>query len=133
LASGRRILRWIVAALFLLDGVLHVALAPFFVRIVPPWVPEPTAVVWATGVAAFAGGAGLLSPRLRRAAGVGLALYCAGVYPANLHHAAADIGGWGWGYHGPRLLLQPVIAWACLWCAEVIDWPFAGRREAARR
>jgi uncharacterized membrane protein len=120
--------RWFLALLFMLDGVLHWAFAGLFQAIVPPWVPQPHAIVLATGVAAFAGGAGLLIPRLRRAAGIGLALYCVAVYPANVHHALAPVGDLTWSYHGPRLLLQPVFVWACLWAGEVLDWPFASAR-----
>lgn len=128
----RKAVRWLLAAIFMIDGVLHYAFADLFATIVPPWVPEPRTVVIATGIAAFAGGAGLLVPPLQRAAGIGLALYCLGVYPANIHHALAPVGDWGWGYHAPRLLLQPVFVWACLWASGVTDWPFANAREAAR-
>lgn len=120
--------RRFLAALFIIDGVLHVASPAPFVAIVPPWAPEPALVVFLTGVAAFLGGAGLLVPRLQRAAAIALALYSVAVFPANLHHAMADIGHWGWYYHAPRLLLQPVLVWACLWAGEIVDWPFASAR-----
>ena len=72
-------------------------------------------------------------PRLRQAAGVGLALYSICVFPANVQHAMLDLAlahpVLGWAYHGPRLLFQPVILWGCLWAGQVIDWPF--RRQAA--
>lgn len=129
----RRAVRWFLAAAFLLDGVLHWLFPAVFAAIVPPWVPAPMLVVLATGAAAFAGGAGLLVAPLRRAAGIGLAAYCAAVWPANIHHALADIGQFGWPYHAVRLPLQPVIAWACLWSGDVIDWPFAGAGQAATR
>ena len=85
-----------------------------------------------TGVAELLGAAGLLIPQLRKAAGVGLALYALCVWPANVKHAldALEPGGGlplSWLYHGPRLLLQPVIIWACLWVGEVTDWPFCSR------
>ena len=125
---GRRGLRYFLAAAFLLDGVAHALYPAPFIAITPPWVPDPALAVLATGIAAFAGGLGLLIPRVRRWAGIGLALYCVGVYPANVHHALAHVAfngtALGWGYHGPRLLLQPVITWACLWAAGVIAWPF---------
>jgi uncharacterized membrane protein len=128
----RRGVRYTLAAVFLLDGVLHVAFPAPFIGITPPWVPDPALAVLATGIAAFAGGLGLLIPRTRRWAGMGLALYCVAVYPANVHHALAHVAlqgkTLGWGYHGPRLLLQPVFTWACLWAAGVIDWPFRRTR-----
>ena len=70
-------------------------------------------------------------PRLRRAAGIGLAAYAVCVYPANINHAvnAIALGGvqLGWWYHGPRLLLQPVLVWLALWVGHVTDWPFAAK------
>lgn len=128
----RRGVRYLLAAVFLLDGVLHALYPAPFVAITPDWVPAPDRVVLLTGIAAFAGGLGLLLPQWRRAAGIGLALYCVAVYPANVHHALAHVAfqgkALGWGYHGPRLLLQPLFVWACLWAAGVIDWPFRRAR-----
>jgi uncharacterized membrane protein len=69
----------------------------------------------------------LLVPRLRRAAGIGLALYAVCVFPANIKHALDQvaIGGTtlGWWYHGPRLAFQPVIVWSALWASHAITWP----------
>ena len=125
----RRGVRVALAAVFLVDGVLHTLYPAPFVAITPDWVPAPLQVVWLTGALAFAGGIGLLIARVRRLAGMGLALYSVAVYPANVHHALAHLtlGGHvaGWAYHGPRLLLQPVFVWACLWTAGVIEWPFS--------
>lgn len=76
-----------------------------------------------------------MAPRLRRAAGIGLALYAVCVFPANIQHVLDSLGRpdaplSGWRYHGPRLMLQPVIVWWALWAGEVIDWPFV--RGASR-
>lgn len=105
------------------------------VPIVPDWVPRPRDVVLLTGVCELAGAVGLLVPRLRRFAGVMLALYAACVWPANVKHAleGIEIAGLpsGWWYHGPRLALQPVLIWSALWGTGVIRWPFRRHREAA--
>jgi uncharacterized membrane protein len=97
-------------------------------------VPFAPTVILFTGVAEIAGAVGLILPRLRRAAGIGLALYAVLVFPANIQHAIMDLGladpDLGWAYHGPRLVFQPVIVWWALWVGEVIDWPFR-RRQAA--
>jgi hypothetical protein len=34
----------------------------------------------------------------------------------------------GWWYHGPRLIMQPMLVWWALFCAEVIDWPWRKHR-----
>jgi uncharacterized membrane protein len=124
----RPALRWLLVLAFLTAGYFHIASPAPFVRITPAWVPHPHETVIATGICELLGAAGLLAPRLRRFAGVMLALYAVCVFPANIQHAIlfAEHGtGWaGWLYHGPRLLFQPVIVWWCLIAGEVIDWPF---------
>lgn len=112
-------------------GIAHLRSPGGFIAITPGWVPFPATVIFLTGLAELAGAAGLMVPALRKAAGIGLALYALCVWPANINHAFNDIaiGGvhLGWAYHGPRLALQPVIIWWALWAAHVIDWPFARR------
>jgi uncharacterized membrane protein len=53
----------------------------------PPYVPAHTALVYASGVAEIAGGAGLMAPRHRRLAGWWLIATLVAVFPANLHMA----------------------------------------------
>jgi uncharacterized membrane protein len=57
-----------------------------------------------------------------------LALYAVFVFPANIKHAVEGIRlppvPDSWWYHGPRLLMQPVLVWWALFCAGVIDWPW---------
>ena len=116
--------RLLLAALYLVAGMAHLAMPEPFLRITPDWVPAPALVIAATGVAEIAGAAGLMIPRLRAAAGIGLALYAVAVFPANIQHAVTDLGhgtGLPWAYHAPRLYAQPfIMAWA-LWAGGV--WP----------
>jgi len=127
----RTVARAILAAAFFAAGVLHLLTPGPFLGITPAWVPWPAEVIRLTGVAELFGAVGLYSPRLRRAAGMGLALYAVCVFPANIKHAIDDLGAaqpvLGWVYHGPRLLFQPVIVWWSLWAGAVIDWPFRRR------
>ena len=105
-------------------GLIHLFAPHSFLPIMPPKVPFPREVVIATGVAEILGGLGLLLPRTRKAAAMGLALYAIGVYPANVHHALArkrvpplpD----SWWYHGPRLALQPAFVWWALFAGGLI-------------
>jgi uncharacterized membrane protein len=128
---ARRLARWALALGFGAAGVLHLTSPEPFLAITPDWVPAPEQVIRWTGVAELAGAAGVLTRRFRKAAGVGLALYAVCVFPANVKHAleGVAIGGTtlGWGYHGPRLLLQPVIVWWALWASGVVEWPFRRR------
>ena len=126
-------MRWIMAGFYTLAGVAHLTLTDKFLPIVPDWVPFPHAVVLATGLCEIAGSIALLSTRLRRLAGLMLALYAVCVFPANIKHAIAGIHlppvPDSWWYHGPRLALQPVLVWWALFCAGVIDWPWRAKPD----
>lgn len=133
----RAIGRWALATLYLVAAGFHLARPGPFVGVLPPWVPWPEAVVLWTGLAEGAGAVGLVqpwSPRLRRAAAIGLALYAVCVFPANVQHMLLDLarpdGGLGLGYHVPRLMAQPLLVWLALWSGRATDWPFT---PAARR
>lgn len=133
----RLILRWVLGLAYLAAGIIHLRSPRGFIAITPHWVPDIPLVIALTGIAEIAGAVALLLvPGLRRAAGIGLALYAICVFPANINQAIYNIplGGehFGWWYHGPRLLFQPVLVWWALWAGDVIDWPFARRAVATR-
>jgi uncharacterized membrane protein len=124
----RKIFRILIALIYLVAGIAHLRAPGGFLQITPSWVPFPGPTVALTGIAEIAGAVGLMIPRFRYAAGVGLALYALCVWPANINHALNDIAIGGrdlsWWYHGPRLVFQPVIIWLALWVGHVTDWPF---------
>ena len=129
-------LRWLLAAFYAFAGYMHIASPDGFLQIMPPWVPMPEAVVFWTGVAELLGAAALIQPwsaQLRRAGGIGLALYAVCVWPANIHHFALDMarpdGGLGLGYHVPRMFAQPVFIWLALWVGGVTNWPLRRARK----
>lgn len=129
--TGRRRLRYGLAALYAFIGVVHLVATDAMLPLMPDWVPQPRLVILATGLCEIAGAVGLLTGRFRRAAALGLALYAVCVYPANLKHAFDHVAIAGipdsWWYHGPRLAFQPVFVWAALWAGGVIDWPVRRR------
>lgn len=134
LTRTRTAIRILLAVAFLAAGGLHLVVPGPFLAITPDWVPEPEAVIRLTGVAEIAGAIGLMTRRFRVAAGIGLALYAVGVFPANIRHAFdpdVSLPTLGWAYHGPRLLLQPVIVWLCLWASGAIDWPFRSETKSS--
>lgn len=124
----RTALRLLLAAAYLAAGILHVLVPRPFLGITPAWVPYPATVILFTGLCEIAGSVGLMIPRVRWWAGVGLAAYAVCVYPANVKHALDYIehgkGGLDLRYHVPRLLFQPVIVWWALFVGGVIDWPW---------
>ena len=72
---------------FIFAGVMHFIIPRTYRRIMPPYVPAPMAMVYASGVAEAAGGAGLLVASQRRRAGWWLIATLLAVFPANLHMA----------------------------------------------
>ncbi len=131
---ARPIIRWMLAVVYLVAGVLHLITPQPFLTITPDWVPFPATVVIVTGLAEIAGAAGLVQPfwrELQRAAAVGLAAYAVCVFPANINHFAMDMarsdGGLGLAYHVPRMFAQPIVVWLTLWAGQVTDWPFSRR------
>ena len=75
----------IVFTWFMFGGITHFTDPDFFVAIVPPYVPWPLAVVYVSGVFEIAGAIGILIPRLRPVAGLGLFILTLCVTPANIH------------------------------------------------
>ena len=72
---------------FVVAGILHFVIPRTYRRIMPPYVPAPMAMVYASGVAEAAGGAGLMVASQRRRAGWWLIATLIAVFPANLHMA----------------------------------------------
>jgi uncharacterized membrane protein len=87
----------VVAALAMIGvGLDHFAQPDFFVRIVPRVLPAPLLLVQVSGLFEVLGGAGLLvpSPRVRRAAGIGLVCLYVAVFPANVNMVIhPELGG----------------------------------------
>jgi uncharacterized membrane protein len=80
-------LRKLAGPFFVFAGVMHFVIPRTYRKIVPPYVPAPKAMVYASGVAEIAGGAGLMVARRRRLAGWWLIATMIAVFPANLHMA----------------------------------------------
>ena len=69
---------------FVVGGIFHFAATDLEMSIVPPYIPWPRAAVLASGAFELLGAAGMLIPRVRRAAGIGLFLLTIAVTPANI-------------------------------------------------
>lgn len=80
--------RLLLGAAFIGAGVNHFVMPRAYEAIVPPGLPggAKRAVV-ISGVAEIAGGAGVLTPRTQRVAGLGLIALLVAVFPANLYMA----------------------------------------------
>ncbi len=111
----RKGMRFLAAFGFIGAGANHFQNLAFYERIIPPGFPSPRALVVISGLAEISGGVGLLIPRLRRPAGIGLIALLIAVFPANIYMAIdpnrSGIGFPRWALW-TRLPLQGVmIAW----------------------
>ena len=76
-----------LAAFFLLAGSLHFLRPRLYVAIVPDALPHKREIVFASGVAEMAGGAGVLPARTRRLAAWWLIATLIAIFPANVNMA----------------------------------------------
>jgi uncharacterized membrane protein len=108
--------RTLLGAFFVGAGVNHFLIPRTYTAIVPPSMQDQAdRLVAISGVAEIAGGVGVLLPRTRRLAGLGLIALLAAVFPANLYMARSPerfrrIPRWAL---YARLPLQPLMMrWA---------------------
>jgi uncharacterized membrane protein len=124
LRSRRAKMRLALAAMLGLTSTSHFTNTEAFLQMIPALLPLRREAVYLSGLAEAAGAVGLLVPRLRRPAGLGVAALLVAVFPANVYVAATDTplagslgfpggGLWSW----IRLLLQPAMIWAALWAS----------------
>jgi uncharacterized membrane protein len=114
--SGRTS-RLLLAGIFVFAGMMHFIIPASYVSIMPPWLPWHRGLVYLSGVLEIAGGVGLLVPRTRRAAGIGLILLLIAVWPANLQMVlnarAVGVPSWHEALLWLRLPLQLLLmVWA---------------------
>jgi len=76
-----------LGAFFLFAGAMHFLKPRPYVAIVPDALPRKREIVFASGVAELAGGAGVLVPRTRRLAGWWLIATLLAIFPANVNMA----------------------------------------------
>jgi uncharacterized membrane protein len=79
--------RAILGGFFLLAGLLHFLRPRTYESIMPDELPAHRELVYASGVAEMLGGAGVLSGRTARPAGLWLVATMLGVFPANVNMA----------------------------------------------
>ena len=102
--------------------MLHFIKTNLYMRVVPPWIPHPEAMVLVSGAFEILGGLGLLMPQMRWAASRGLIALLVAVFPANIY-MATDPAGAGILTVPPvllwaRLPLQLLLVWWLVWCTR---------------
>jgi uncharacterized membrane protein len=117
-STAKQALLWVMAAFYVVAGVLHFVATDAYLPLMPPWLPAHRALILLSGVAEVVLGVLVLVPATRRLAAWGIVLLLLAVFPANLHVAIHDVplfgateglGIWNW----VRLPLQAVLMlWA---------------------
>jgi uncharacterized membrane protein len=105
-----------LALLFIFTASGHFLQTDPMAQMLPPWVPAPGALVYATGVLELAIAIALIFPETRRAAGWMAAAAIVLFFPANIYAAMnyVPMGGHAWGpvYLALRAPLQiAILAW----------------------
>lgn len=123
----RELSRVLLAIAFVIAGANHFFDPATYLSMMPPWLPAPEWMNWISGAAEIAGGIGILIPRLRNAAAIGLILLLIAIFPANLHIA---LNGWA-GMEIPHWILIArlpfqllFIAWVFFSCSGLRPYPY---------
>jgi uncharacterized membrane protein len=107
--------RILLAVFFVFAGVMHFLKPRAYLAIMPPYIPEPLAMVYISGACEIMGGLAVLVPALRVWAGYGLVALLIAVFPANIHMALNNVQPKGWSLPAwvlwARLPLQGVLIW----------------------
>lgn len=105
----------ILAATFIVAGHLHLLRPDIYRPVMPAWLPAPDTLILVSGVAEILGGVGLLVPRTRRSASIGLILLLIAVFPANIEmlrsYQSRGVPWWVEVLLWLRLPLQALLIW----------------------
>jgi uncharacterized membrane protein len=75
---------FLLAALFIIGGILHFVMPGKYEGIIPFWIPDHPFIVGLSGIAEILGGVGLLLPLTRTVASWCLIVLLVAVFPANI-------------------------------------------------
>lgn len=131
MSTGKKIGLTVVFLFFLFGGVGHFVATDFFVKIVPPYIPEPRLVVLLSGVVELGLAFGLFSAALRPKVGLALMALICGVSLANIHMSMnpqlfPEVPEWALTL---RLVLQLGLLWLVWWSTDAKS-VFSGRKPA---
>lgn len=77
---------YLMAGLYVLAGINHFIMPNIYLKITPPWVPQPEKINGLVGLAEIVLGILLLFPETRSPAAWGIILLLIAVFPANFYH-----------------------------------------------
>ena len=118
MSTTKRVLLYVMAAFYVVAGVVHFVNPDFYMPMMPPYLPWHRELVYVSGLAEIVLGLAVLVTPARSIAAWGIILLLIAIFPANLHIALYNVpiggateggGVWNW----VRLPLQALlIAWA---------------------
>ncbi len=114
-ASRLSLSRILIALLFCGMGVLHFAKPEPFLKVMPPLFPAPYALILISGVFELLGGVGVLIPRVRRAAGIGLIALLIAVFPVNIFMFWRQAQSHAWDLTSTVLLVRLPLQFMLMW------------------
>jgi uncharacterized membrane protein len=91
----KRILLFVMAALYVVGGFNHLVNPEFYLAIMPPNLPDPEWLNLLAGLAEIVLGVFLLEPRVRPYAAWGVIALLIAVFPANPYVARENLGADG--------------------------------------
>ncbi len=92
-ARTRYALATLAALPLVASGTVHLLRPTMMVPLLPPWVPQRTLLIAATGLPELAGALGLFLPSLRRPASAWLGVMMIAIFPANIYVAGQRVQG----------------------------------------
>lgn len=81
------ILKYLLAIAFVLAGINHFLNPAFYLRMMPPYFPAPSFLIYLSGFLEIALGILLVIPKYTRRAAWGIVALLVAVYPANFYMA----------------------------------------------
>lgn len=120
----RTVGRVALAAILLVAGVGHFVSHEAFLAQVPPWMPLPSVVVYASGVVELALGIALLVVvRHRALLGWVVAAFFVIIFPGNVWQLLEGRSAFGLDSDAARLIrlfFQPILVVWALWCTRAL-------------
>jgi len=102
---------YLMAAVYLLAGIMHFVKPKVYIRIIPPYLPNPELLNKIAGLAEIVLALGLLFENTRSYAALGIILLLIAVFPANLYMYQKKWRGIPSWMLFLRLPLQVVLIW----------------------
>ena len=91
MSTRKRVLLWVMAAVYALSGFNHLMNPQMYINIMPPGLPEPGWLNVIAGLAEIVLAVYVLEPKTRVYAAWGIVALLIAVFPANLHVAIDNI------------------------------------------